>query len=471
MPRSAIFVFLIIVAILLNPTNAMADFQFGLQFSITNPDAEVVNNASAVFAFPSCTVSVASASGSWDAGSKTLTVALGDMGPNETRVINAGVVTSSSDCLVGQQITGELVSEGTSTEFPEENLLPEELLVGELPPTQDGYVNIGFLPKPVTQLLKNLRSIPGAIDAMENVLAPVAVVTNVVSVAVLGVSTAAATSHLIFGWIDTLRYLLFLFFRHRKRSPWGQLINQWTNQPIQGANVAIIESQFQKIKESQITDSEGRFGFLVAPGSYYLKIQKTGFIPKITNIFSVGENPEQLNLKISLTQSGIRVSVLKQKIIRILQGINNFFYALNPYLLIFGTLISAAVFLVVPAKFNLMVLLVYLLMDLIKLFLSIRTFKSFGMVVDKTSQVPLALSVVRLFNVEKNWLMGTRVTDERGRFNFLLLPGSYYMTCTKDAYSELKTQPIELKKSGLVTHTLELAPIIIPSQPPPQNPV
>ena len=474
MNRLAVFAFfisLVGLVVIINPMSAMADFQFGLQASVTNPDSEVASNASAVFAVPSCPVSVSSASGSWDAGSQTLTVALGNVGPGETRTINADVVTDSSDCLVGQQITGELVSEGQSSETiepPVKTLPPEELPATEpsLPSAQDGVggnVNIDFLPQQATQLLEGFRSIPGAISVVENILTPVAVTTNVVSVAVLAASTAAATSHLIFGWIDTLRYLLFLSLRHKKRNPWGQLVNEWTDQPVQGAAVAIIESQFQKIKESQLTDSGGRFGFLVAPGNYYLRIQKSGFVPKMTEVFSVGQNPEQLNLKITLLQSGASIPPLKQKFIKLVQGVNNFFYAINPYLLFFGTLISLFIFLTVPAKFNLIVLIIYLFMDLLKLILTMRTLKSFGLVIDKESKAPLALSVVRLFNVEKNWLMGTRVTDERGRFNFLLLPGSYYLTCTKDTYSEIKTQPIEFKESGIITRTLELSVIHTPN--------
>ncbi len=60
-----------------------------------------------------------------------------------------------------------------------------------------------------------------------------------------------------------------------------------------------------------------------------------------------------------------------------------------------------------------------------------RKGKSWGVVYDSLTKQPIDLAIVRLYHADNNKLAGTRVTDRRGRYGFLVQPGEYYLTATK----------------------------------------
>lgn len=76
-----------------------------------------------------------------------------------------------------------------------------------------------------------------------------------------------------------------------------------------------------------------------------------------------------------------------------------------------------------------------------------------GVVFDSLTKKPIDLAIVRLFKKEDISFHRTRVTDIKGRYSFLLPPGSYYMTVDKAQYTfpsnYLKGTPEEDKLRNL----------------------
>jgi hypothetical protein len=67
----------------------------------------------------------------------------------------------------------------------------------------------------------------------------------------------------------------FLGFR-RKQRPWGTVYNAQTKQPLDPAYVTLMNESGEEVA-SAITDPDGRYGFVVDPGTYTLKAAKTHF--------------------------------------------------------------------------------------------------------------------------------------------------------------------------------------------------
>lgn len=59
---------------------------------------------------------------------------------------------------------------------------------------------------------------------------------------------------------------------------------------------------------------------------------------------------------------------------------------------------------------------------------------SWGIVFDSTTKNPIRGAIIRVFNKIYNKLLQTLVTDDRGRFNFLVNPGQYFITVLKPGY-------------------------------------
>jgi uncharacterized membrane protein YfbV (UPF0208 family) len=63
---------------------------------------------------------------------------------------------------------------------------------------------------------------------------------------------------------------------------WGTIIEATTNRPISQAVVRIFDKQYNKLLETQITDSHGRYGFLVTKNNYYLTVEKVGYVKYVS---------------------------------------------------------------------------------------------------------------------------------------------------------------------------------------------
>ncbi|MBI2551726.1 carboxypeptidase regulatory-like domain-containing protein [Candidatus Uhrbacteria bacterium] len=60
---------------------------------------------------------------------------------------------------------------------------------------------------------------------------------------------------------------------------WGVVKDARSGQPIPYAVTRIFDTQFNKLLETQITDSNGRYAFLVGRGSFYITIERPGYRP------------------------------------------------------------------------------------------------------------------------------------------------------------------------------------------------
>ena len=325
-----------------------------------------------------------------------------------------------------------------------------------IPPTIELPEAISGVAKQVVRVVEDLRANPQVVSAVKDVGVPVSVTLGAVGVGVLTTTATTSSAPFAYNVIQLFRFLALGFLRFRRPKPWGRVYSSLTGNPIVGASVKILDAQFKKVRESQTTDKDGRFGFLVSPGAYYLKISKKGFAETETELLRVSDPKLAVNLEVSLEPEAEELSVKSLKFLRTMNSLKNFFDALNPYLFVFGTALSTFVSVIVPNTFNYSILGLYVALDALKLILYKAGLKSFGVVADKASGGPVSLTVVRVFDEKKSWLLGTRVTDDLGRFNFLLTRGSYYVTCMKTGYKFYQSNPVKLSRSGIIAFDVKM---------------
>ena len=104
-------------------------------------------------------------------------------------------------------------------------------------------------------------------------------------VSVLGVVVAVAVAILqpsiwtIF--VLFLQVVVLLAFvrlaKPRKPTGWGIVYDDKTHRPLAHAIVRIFDPKYNKLLETQITDSRGRYAFLVGPSEYYATYQKPSY--------------------------------------------------------------------------------------------------------------------------------------------------------------------------------------------------
>ena len=116
--------------------------------------------------------------------------------------------------------------------------------------------------------------------------------------------------------------------------------------------------------------------------------------------------------------------------------------------------------------------------------------KNWGIVYDKSDKRPINRAVARLFSKQFNKLVATEITDNNGRYSFMVGPNEYYITFDKNGYAKTTSPGIRIKeknevvkvdigmeKAGMHIETPPEVPIppvpasSVPVSPPPAPPV
>lgn len=267
----------------------------------------------------------------------------------------------------------------------------------------------------------------------------------------------------LFYWF--MQFLQLLGIRKRRKA-WGVVFNSQSGQPIPLAMVRIFDKRYNRVLEQAVTDNQGRFGFLVKEGTFYIQASKSGFTfpPKeksstfyekiyVGGDFNVADKEQTVAYNIPMdphTRPGF-VITLWIWIVRI----NHFLQKLRLPLLVVGLIFALVMIFTSYSLLYLLSLIFYLLLGILEY---LRTFKArpFGVVVD-TYNHPLGMVIVRIYRKENNRLLETDVTDSAGRFRFLVAPGVYYLVAAKPGYIDFKSHLMYLQKEKtLVSTTIKL---------------
>jgi len=252
----------------------------------------------------------------------------------------------------------------------------------------------------------------------------------------------------------------------KKAKPWGVVFNAETGQPISLAIVRIYEIKYNRLLERAVTDNQGRYGFLVKPGEFYITCSKAGFVfpakeKKSTfyekiytgGNFKIAGKDQSIAFNIPLDPTAGSRQMINFWIVVI--RINKLLQKIRIPLLAIG-IVFALIMLII--SFNILYILSLIFYALIGTLEILRgkNARPYGVVTDVYSH-PIPLAIVRIFKKNNNLLVETDVSDSLGRFKFLVPPGIYYITATKPNYIDFKSHLMYLEKEKtLVSTTIKL---------------
>jgi len=94
------------------------------------------------------------------------------------------------------------------------------------------------------------------------------------------VAVTAASTITLSGLLAYIYFLLtqpFLLISRKKRKPWGVVYDSITKKPLDLAIVRLYDKKSNRLISTQVTDSKGRYNFIVDPGKYYLHVSKPDY--------------------------------------------------------------------------------------------------------------------------------------------------------------------------------------------------
>lgn len=297
-----------------------------------------------------------------------------------------------------------------------------------------------------------------------NIAAP-----SLISVAVLNAASALPMLNL---W-TYLQYLLtqpFLFFAKKKRKAWGVIYNAYTKLPLDLAIVRLLDAKTKRIIRTIVTDRQGRYVIFAPQGEYVLSVVKPGFqFPSaylkgrkedeayvdlyFGEKFEVKQDGQAVIYNIPMDPLTKKVSLCRMIFARVMKGLQ--------YGVALGGITLTTIALIIAPSIKLGLFLT-LHVGLFLLFLRLAKpakFAKWGMAKDAASDKPLGNVIVRLFEPEYNKLLGTQITDARGRYAFLVGRNIYYVTFEKAGYKTLRTKNIDMRtraREGVITEKVKL---------------
>lgn len=103
---------------------------------------------------------------------------------------------------------------------------------------------------------------------------------SLISVVVTFVALLIAPSWLMLGLL-VLQIVTYFLFRRlalpKKPKGWGIIYDSKTRKPLGTSVVRIFDKKFNKLLETQVTDSKGQYGFFASKSRYFITAEKPGF--------------------------------------------------------------------------------------------------------------------------------------------------------------------------------------------------
>ncbi len=301
-------------------------------------------------------------------------------------------------------------------------------------------------------------------QATSNIAAP-----SLISIAVVNAAAAIPMLNL---W-TYLQYLLtqpFLFFQRKKRKAWGIIYNAYTKMPLDLAVVRLLDAKTRRIVRTLVTDKQGRYVLFAPQGEFILTVTKAGFqFPSaylkgrkedeayvdlyFGEKFEVKQEGQAIIYNIPMDPLEAKVSLRRMIVKRALKGLQ-FGLALS------GIVLTTAALIIAPSiKLGLFLALHIAIFTLFIRLARPARFKKWGMARDAKTGKPIKNAVVRLFEPEYNKLLGTQITDAKGRYAFLVGRNIYYVTFEKAGFKTLKTKNIDTRtksREGVITEKVKM---------------
>jgi chitodextrinase len=328
-------------------------------------------------------------------------------------------------------------------------------------------------PSPIQEVVEEIvTQVGNVIERPVEAITPIA--------APVGVAIGASQAVLLATNVTSLYdlYLLFLklialitgLFRRRRNEPWGVVYDSVTKRPLDPAYVVAQVRGTESSKGEAITDLDGRYGFMLDPGEYIIVANKTHY--RFPSESLKGRNRDELyeNLYFGdpfrvreggVVQYNIPLDPVEfdwnefaknqDKVFKVYSKKNAVRAWIMGIIFYAGLAFSLATLALAPSVLNAIIVAVYAI---------ILAFQVLWRATHRVTRVVTSDGRVLPFSIIKVWMAGLNtivkktVSDEMGRYYFLVPPGRYYVTVEEKrmdgSYREvLRTGVFDLKKGVL----------------------
>jgi cysteine-rich repeat protein len=234
-----------------------------------------------------------------------------------------------------------------------------------------------------------------------------------------------------------------LLFR-REKKPWGLVYDIDLDKPIAFVIVRLFTGK--KLVAQKVTDLQGRYGFAVSDGKYRLEVEHENYEKKEIKVEMNGKVEGSVNQDIGLVSRKAAKFNLKRWIKTKLANARDLFPRVSRYTYIFGLIFSIVATIFSPVLYNYLVIVFYIVVLIVYILLGIK--RGLGRVYDSKTNKGIGGAFVRVFDTKDNKLIDNQMSDESGKYMFVVKEGKYNLLASKKGYAfPSKKENKKLKKT------------------------
>jgi hypothetical protein len=212
-----------------------------------------------------------------------------------------------------------------------------------------------------------------------------------------------------------LLYALAWIKRRRNSKPWGIIYDGDTKKPIIFASVKLMLGT--KFVKETVTDTDGKFGFVVNKGDYIIKVDHPEYDTTSMPIQLVEEEGIVAE-DIALSKRSTENSNINKIYSNWRQNLREKLLKINTILVTVGFIMSIIAVIFSPILYNIMVLCFYIAQFAILYLLSKMQKKQWGYIYEEAYNSRISGAFIRIFDITEKKQIDVQIADELGRYGF-----------------------------------------------------
>ncbi len=271
------------------------------------------------------------------------------------------------------------------------------------------------------------------------------------------------------GFISRFTNLILSFLFARKRAR-GVVYDSQTKEPLDPAYVSVIDLTTGQEVATQITDMEGRYGFVLKKGTYRMMVSKTHYqFPSARlagkkndelydnlyfgEAFTVVNEDEVITMNIPMDPIGTDWNQQEKRRMNfvhyLIYNLGKINWLLNA-LFVLGFMASLVITYYYPVWWNILMTILYVVVALLELV-------GFGPITAgkiTKNGMPLPYAIVRVYNANLNREVAHKVTTQAGGYYILVPRADYYVTIEQKnpdgTYTHIFTSNVMRASNGII---------------------
>ncbi len=326
----------------------------------------------------------------------------------------------------------------------------------------------------MTAVKETLTTVPGTVATRAGLLVSLLVGGLLSASALLGdtVLTGVSMSLSDMAVIPTRIWnLITLSVGWRKRkSPWGSVYDSVTKRPLDPAYVEVKDASGATVAEA-FTDIDGRYGFILPPGTYTMTAGKTNYSFPSQNLKGTTGDPLYQDLyfgelfTIKATDDVFEKNLpldpmafdwnefakVEQHLMKLYAKRNRFWNRLSGLIFFLGLIYAIIVTAIIPSTLNITVAILYVILLVVRM-LGLKP-RSYGTITDSEGN-PLSFAVIHVKTAQSETEIGRAIADKFGRYYCLVADGRYIFSIDRKnpdgSYSEIMKTPVINATGGII---------------------